>query len=64
MKATKTDIVDLDLRHLPQYAGYLLDHRVEQFVRTLLRNSYDADVPLLRMLPDMTEDQLFDFALV
>lgn len=64
MKAAKTDIVDLDLRHLPQYAGYLLDYRMEQFVRTLLRNSYDADVPFLRMLNNMTEDQLFDFALV
>lgn len=59
MNSVKSDIVDLKLELLPEFAAYILSNRREEFVRRLLELSYAADLPLLRYLVSMSEEEIF-----
>jgi PAS domain S-box-containing protein len=48
----------LRFRHLPAYARFLLDHKLEKFVAASLRISQQLDVPLLRYFKAWPEEQL------
>lgn len=59
MNSVKSDIVDLKLELLPEFAAYILSNRREEFVRRLMELSYAADLPLLRYLVSMSEEEIF-----
>jgi len=63
MNDIKHDIIQLDLHYLPRYAVFLLEHRLNAFVKTLIANSYEAQLPLLRMLERLTQEEIFDMSL-
>jgi hypothetical protein len=44
--------------YLPDYAGYLLETRLDEFVRVGIRFSREADLPLLKSLAHLSEEQL------
>jgi len=48
---------------LPAYAQFLLDHKLEEFSASLLQNSRQLNVPLLRFFDAMPEAQLLALAI-
>ncbi|HYG04686.1 MAG TPA: PAS domain-containing protein [Chryseosolibacter sp.] len=57
------DITRLKLHHLNGYAAFLLQERLEEFVKTLLTYSYELEVPLLKFFGHMGEDEIFQMSL-
>ncbi|MEJ7912725.1 MAG: PAS domain-containing protein, partial [Chitinophagaceae bacterium] len=47
-----------NLEHLSQYAGYLLDKFSVEFASLLLRFSQEANLPVLKLLTHLTQEQL------
>jgi signal transduction histidine kinase len=58
MNNTKEYIVDLRLTALPDYAAYLLQHRLQDFVKTLHQISIGLDIPLLKYFSGMDEKEI------
>jgi PAS domain S-box-containing protein len=58
MNDTREHIVDVHLTALPDYAAYLLNERLEEFVRTLYQISVSLDIPLLKYFSGMTESEI------
>ena len=58
MDSTKEHIVDLDLTALPDYAAYLLEDRLHDFVKTLYQISLGLDIPLLKHFSGMEEKEI------
>jgi PAS domain S-box-containing protein len=50
--------VDLHLLHLPAYAKFLLDHHLEEYARALLQCSRQLQLPILKYLEGLSENQL------
>ncbi len=48
----------LDLKYLPAYAAFLLQHHLEAFVTELIKISREEEVPLLKYFSFYTEQQL------
>lgn len=59
---TKTEIkTSLEsLLHLPAFAQYILQHRVDDFVTLLLQLSEEAEVPLLKLLEHLSYKEKFE----
>lgn len=55
---TKENIVDLDLNALPLYAAYLLNDRLDEFVRILYKISLELDIPLLKHFSGVEEEEI------
>ncbi|MGZ8545038.1 MAG: hypothetical protein ACXWV0_07060, partial [Flavisolibacter sp.] len=48
----------LDLKHLPAFAAYLLEHRLHEYVSRVLKISRDFNLPLLKMVSHLNEEEL------
>ncbi|WP_337042244.1 PAS domain-containing sensor histidine kinase [Emticicia sp. 17c] len=48
----------LNFNYLPAYAQYLLDNKLEDFIRLMLSTSKEIDVPLLRFFKDIPDEEL------
>lgn len=58
-QATRKEVKDrLHFTWLPGYARYLRTQHLEGYVKDLIKECRELDVPLLRLLKDMPEDQL------
>ena len=44
--------------YMPAYARFLLDHKLDEFVRTQLQLSRDAQIPLLKFFSGMSDEEL------
>lgn len=53
MSLVKANAADLRFHVLPGYAAYLLEHRLDAFVRALYETSKQLDIPLLRFFEGM-----------
>jgi PAS domain S-box-containing protein len=51
-----------NLRYLPSYASYVLEQQLAEFVRFQIKLSRDIEVPLLKLLDKLTEEQLVQLA--
>lgn len=49
-------------KYLPRFAGYLLDHHLDEFVREQLNLSRAMKLPLLSHLGHLSDEQLMDFS--
>jgi signal transduction histidine kinase len=58
MNAAKEHIVDLQLKHLPAFAAYLLSEKLDDFVRTLYKIGVELDIPLLRFFSGVSEQEI------
>lgn len=58
MNETKENIVDLNLTAFPKYAGYLMESRLNDFVRTLYEITLRLDIPLLKYFSGMEESEI------
>ena len=48
----------LCFRHLPDFCRFLLDHHLEDFSRQQLQLAFELEVPLMKLLANMPEEQL------
>ncbi|MES2777626.1 MAG: PAS domain S-box protein [Bacteroidota bacterium] len=53
----------LDLKYLPAYAAFLLQHHLEDFVVDLIRTSREEEVPLLKYFSSYSEKDLVAFGI-
>ena len=53
----------LNFTYLPAYAGYLLEHKLEEFTLALLTISREVNVPLLRFFDNMPEEELLKLSI-
>ncbi|MBC7868068.1 MAG: PAS domain S-box protein, partial [Gloeobacteraceae cyanobacterium ES-bin-316] len=53
-----------ELHHLPAYAAILLQDHLEEFVKELLLQSRQAEMPLLKYFTDFSETQILEMAKV
>lgn len=60
-EAPKPDL--LHFQYLPHYAQYLLEKRIEDFTRKLLDVSREINLPLLKLLENMPEDELIQLSI-
>ena len=51
------------LLHLPAFASFLLNHKLETFVKKQLQYAYDLKVPMLHFFANMSEAEVFDLGL-
>jgi len=49
--------------YLPDYAGYLLENKLTEFVTVSIRFSRDAELPLLKPLSKFSEKELVDLSM-
>ena len=63
MNLVKDDIIDLRLDYLPGLASYILEYKREEFVKTLLANSYEADIPILKYFRSMPAEEMFKISM-
>jgi PAS domain S-box-containing protein len=49
---------------LPEYASYLIENKLEQYVREQIRLSRELDLPVLKYLNNLSEDELVAFSKV
>lgn len=50
----------LDLKHLPAFAAYILEHRLHDYVVKLLESSRLFDLPLLKHVAHLNEQELIE----
>ena len=50
----------LDLKHLPAFAAYILEHRLHEYVVRLLETSRAFNLPLLKLVAHLNEDELIE----
>lgn len=64
MPTTETKVKDkLHFTYLPGYARYLKENHLEAYVKELLRACLELELPLMKVLKDMPEDQLLALSL-
>src|SRR5688500_16036140 len=56
--ASVKEKISLEFKHLPSFAGYLLHHELENFVKEILRHYDSIDIPILRFFKSMSGDQV------
>ena len=61
--STKKDERSLEFEVLPSFIQYILENRLEEFVKEQLRLSKEIEVPLLQYFKDMSEEQMFQLSL-
>lgn len=54
----RKEIINLKFEYLPPYAQFIIDNALEEFARTLLRVAREINIPLLRHLPPIDDEQL------
>jgi PAS domain S-box-containing protein len=59
---TQAAISLTQLTHLPSFAAYLLDQRLDDFVRTQLHLSEEIDLPIMRFFKHYSPEELFAIA--
>jgi len=59
---TETSTLLSELNYLPSFAQYLLQHRLEEFVRTQYDISLTLNIPLLKFFKDMPEEKLLELS--
>lgn len=47
-------------KHLPRYAGFLLEHMLDAFTRKQLELCFEQEIPLMKHFSFMTENELFN----
>ena len=50
-------------QYLPDYAGYLLDNKLEEFVTAGIRFCRELDLPMMRPLAKFSEDELIQLSM-
>ena len=50
-------------KYLPSLAAYILKHHLNEFVHLQIKRSYEVDLPLLKVLSHMSEEELFQYSL-
>jgi PAS domain S-box-containing protein len=48
-----------NLVHLPSFARFILDNKLDEYVEKLVKLSVELDIPLLRYFRHLTEEQIF-----
>src|SRR5688500_16819113 len=51
----------LRFQHLPSFASFLLQH-IDDYTREIVRLAYELNLPLLRTLEHLNEEEKFQFA--
>ncbi|HEX8547418.1 MAG TPA: PAS domain-containing protein [Cytophagaceae bacterium] len=51
-----------DFKLLPEYAAFLIDNHLDDLVKKDLARSKDIDLPLLKFLSHLSEDELFELS--
>jgi PAS domain S-box-containing protein len=59
----ETQMGVLVFRHLPGFAGFLLKNHLVEYIKEQLRLSKELDLPLLRQLSHIPEDQLLEISI-
>ncbi len=54
---------DKILTHLPAYIKFILDHKLEEFIRIQLQISREVDAPVLKFFAGMSDDDLVKFSI-
>src|SRR4051812_25335382 len=54
----------LNFKYLPAYAKYLLENKLDEFVKAQLQLLREINLPLLKLLQNFTEDELIDQGLI
>ncbi|MBD0297154.1 MAG: hypothetical protein ICV84_18475, partial [Flavisolibacter sp.] len=52
----------LHFTHLPSFAAYLLHHHINEYTRELIRLVYESNLPLLKNLKHLSEEEQFHFS--
>lgn len=60
--AVETHIDITDLRHLPGFAGFILDYHLDAYVHEQLRLSREINLPLLKYFESLPQDRVFEIA--
>ncbi|HEX8516691.1 MAG TPA: hypothetical protein VF868_10865 [Bacteroidia bacterium] len=63
MEQVSIDKNTFKLRHLPEYAGYLLENKLEEFVLVGIRFARELDLPMLKPLSRIPEKELVAMSL-
>lgn len=50
--------LDLHFRYLPSYVNYLLETKLEEFVRKIMQSSYEAELPMLKFFSSYTMEDM------
>ena len=59
----ETQINTLVFRHLPRFAGFLLENHLVDYIKEQLRLSKEVDLPLLRQLSHIPDNQLLEISI-
>lgn len=54
---------NFQFEHLPKYAKYLLDHKLDEFVVVGIRFARELDLPMMKPLAKYKEEELIDMSL-
>ena len=63
MNAVAKDITNLKLSLLADYADFLLRERLHEFVRSLVKHSFQLEIPLLKYFNHIPEEEIFRMSL-
>jgi hypothetical protein len=63
MEKIKVDEKIFKFKYLPDYAGYLLKNKLEEFVTVGIRFAREVDLPMLKPLAKIPEKQLVELSL-
>lgn len=55
---------DLDFKYFSPYAKYLLENKLDEFVKAQLKLSREIKLPLLKLLDNLTEEKLIETGLI
>lgn len=59
----RSELNKLDFKYLPHYAQYLLDNKIEEFAAKNLEFSREINVPILKYLSSLSENELNSLAI-
>src|SRR6478752_3673232 len=54
----------LSFKYLPAYAKYLLENKLEEFTKAQLNFSKEINLPLLKPLENVSEDELIQIGII
>jgi signal transduction histidine kinase len=54
---------ELKFKYLPAYAEYLLNNKLEDYVRHAVKNAIEMDIPILRFFKHLTEEQMLEMSM-
>ena len=52
----------LQFVHLPSFAAYLLEQHIDDYTKELIRLAYEVNLPLLKNLKHLSEEERFQFS--